>query len=146
MEILTTTISFILLGGLIISPFIILYVLKKRNVKHKFLSYLTLGLIITATITLIFAWWTDISNEILLSHYGYDLDAMNDIERFTNVTEENMKRVKTLEISIMGIGWPLKAIMTYVFYSPFLLLVYLITYLFKKYKKEKEHTPNITYS
>jgi hypothetical protein len=107
---------------------------------------LTLGLIITATITLIFAWWTDISNEILLSHYGYDLDAMNDIERFTNVTEENMKRVKTLEISIMGIGWPLKAIMTYVFYSPFLLLVYLITYLFKKYKKEKEHTPNITYS
>jgi hypothetical protein len=146
MEILTTILSIILLGGLIISPFLILHRLKGRNVKYKFIVYLTVGVLITATITLIFAWWTDISNEILLSHYGYDFDAMNDIERFTNVTEENMKRVKNLEISIMGLGWPLKAIMTYVFYFPYLLLVYLITYILKKYKKEKEYTPNITYS
>jgi hypothetical protein len=142
MEILTTILSIILLGGLIISPFLILHRLKGRNVKYKFIVYLTVGVLITATITLLFAWWTDISNEILLSHYGYDFDAMNDIERFTNVTEENMKRVKILEISIMGLGWPLKAIMTYAFYSPYLLIVYLITYLVKKVKK----TPNKTYT
>jgi len=41
--------------------------------------------------------WTDISNEILLSHYGYDFEAMNDIERFANVSEENIKRVKNIE-------------------------------------------------
>jgi hypothetical protein len=135
MDILTTILSIILLSGLIISPFLILHRLKERNVKYKFIVYLTIGILITATITLIFAWWTDISNEILLSLYGYDFEAMNDIERFANVTEENMKRVKNLEISIMGIGWPLKAIMSYAFYSPYLLIVYLITYLVKKSKK-----------
>jgi hypothetical protein len=137
MEILTTILSIILLGGLIISPFLILHRLKGRNVKYKFIVYLTIGILITATITLIFAWWTDISNEILLSHYGYDFEAMNNIERFSNVTEENMKRVKNLEISIMGIGWPLKAFMAYLFYFPYLLLGYLVVYIVKRIKKKK---------
>lgn len=139
MEILTSIISFIGLGGLITSPFLIQYGLNKRNVKYTFLAYLTLGILITTSITLTFAWLADISNQILLSHYGYDFDAWNDTERFANVTEENMERVKSLESSMMGIGWPLKAILTYIFYSPYLLLVYLITYIVKRNKMKKEH-------
>lgn len=103
-----------------------------------------IGIIITATITLTFAWWVDTSNQILLSHYGYDFDAMNDPERFANVSAENMERVKSLEISMMGIGWPLKAIMTYVFYSPYVLIVYLIVYLVKRNRNKKENMPHCT--
>jgi len=136
MEILTKIISFILLAGLISSPFLILYGLKRRNVKYKFIAYLTFGILITAAISLTLAWWSNTSNQILLSHYGYDIEAMNDTERFSKVTVENMERVKSLEISLMGIGWPLKAIMTYVFYAPYLLLVYLIIYLFKRHKNK----------
>ena len=86
----------------------------------------------TASITLTFAWWADTSDQMLLEHYGYNFDAMNHTERFGKVSPDNMERVKSLEISIMGIGWPLKAIMTYVFYSPYLLIVYFITYFFRK--------------
>jgi hypothetical protein len=61
---------------------------------------------------------------------------MNDTERFGNVLPNNMERVKKLEKSMMGIGWPLKVIITYAFYFPFLLIVYFVTYLFwKKLRK-----------
>ena len=139
MEILTAIISFILLAGLIGFPFLILYRLNKRNIKYKFIAYLTLGVIISATITLTFAWWADTSDQILLSHYGYDFTADNDTERFANVTEGNMERVKSLEYHMMGVGWPLKAIMVFVFYSPYLLIVYLVIYLIGK-RRQKNYT------
>jgi hypothetical protein len=36
---------------------------------------------------------------------------------------------------MLGIGWPLKALMGYVVFSPYLLIVYLIAYLRQKSKK-----------
>jgi hypothetical protein len=135
MEILVTVTSFGLLIALIVSPIAILIGLRRRAVKkYKFLVYLTFGIVITSIITLTFGWWSDTSNEMLLSHYGYNLDAMNDTERFANVSPENLERVKSIEISMMGIGWPLKAIITFAMYSPYILIVYLIAYLIQKTK------------
>jgi hypothetical protein len=133
METLTFIISMILLIGLILSPiFLFIRIRKLKQSKFNFLTYLVLGLVITAGITLTFAWWADYSDQLLLSHYGYDLDAMNDSERYGNVKSENLEKVKQIEIGYFGIGWPLKAIMTYVFYSPYLLIVYLIGLSFTK--------------
>jgi len=134
MEILIKIITLLLLVGLITTPILLLIGLKKLNIKNKFLYYLFFGILITSVLTFTIGWWSDASNQILLNHYGYDYDAMNDIERFKNVSEQNMNRVKTLEITMMGIGWPLKAIMAYIFYSPYLLIVYLINYFIKKKK------------
>jgi hypothetical protein len=134
MEIIAAIISFILLIGLILSPILILKKLNKSHFKYKFIVYLALGIIITSILMLVFAWWSYFSNRLLLSHYGYDFDAMNYQERFKQVSSNNLERVKSLEISNMGIGWPLKAIMSYIFYSPYLLLVYLVSYFF--YSKE----------
>ena len=145
METLTTIISFILLTGLISVPIILFVGLKKWNrLRFNFLTYLIIGLILTAGITLAFAWWTDYSDQLLMNHYGYDFDAMNETDRFENVEPENLETVKKLEIGYFGIGWPLKAIMTFVFYSPYLLIVYLVGHLITKAKrKNKEHAPNI---
>ena len=148
MEALTTIISFLLLLGLIAVPIILFVAIKKWNrLKFDFMAYLILGLILTAGIMWTFAWWADYSNQLLMSHYGYDFDAMNDIERFQNVERENLEKVKQLEIGYFGIGWPLKAIMTFVFYSPYLLIVYIIGQFIKRTKrKNKEHAPNTVYS
>lgn len=82
-----------------------------------------------------------------MSHYGYDFDAMNDTERFQNVERENLANIKQLEIGYFGIDWPLKAIMSFVFYSPYLLIVYLIGQVIRKMKRNnKEHAPNTSYS
>lgn len=75
-----------------------------------------------------FAWWADTSDLILLKHYGYDIEGMNEKEFYGKVAPENMDKVRSLETSIMGIGWPLKAIMTFIFYSPYILIVYGLTF------------------
>lgn len=134
MEVLTTTISFLILGLLIVSPFVILKVIRKRNVKYKFITYLISGLLVTVLLIILFAWWSDFSIKILLYSYGYDFNGMDFSEKCKNVAEENLMTVKQLSKRLTGIGWPLKAIMVYIYYSPYLLIVYGISYLFKKTK------------
>jgi hypothetical protein len=135
MELLATIISFTLLIATIIVPIVILVRLNRQNTKHKLAAFLILAFITTSIMTLALAWWGNISTKILLSHYGYDFDAMSDIERYANVSEENIERVKQLEISMMGIGWPLKAFMTYTVYSPYLVVVYLVSYVVLRYRR-----------
>ncbi|WP_224997086.1 hypothetical protein [Cesiribacter sp. SM1] len=140
MKFLTTTISIILFLGLISSPIILFLRMQKwKGLKYGFLSYMIIALIITAGITWIFAWWAHYSDQLLLSHYGYDFDAMNDTERFSKVADENMDRVKRLEMGYFGIGWPLKAIMTFMIYSPYLLLAYPIGQLIRRKIIKKQH-------
>jgi hypothetical protein len=136
MEIITTIIDFILLIGLISIPILIIWRLNKVNIKYKFIAYLTIGIVITAVITLTFAWWADTSDRMLLAHYGYNIDGMNETEFYGQVSPENMERVKSLERSMMGIGWPLKAYMTYVVYSPYILMVYFASQLIRKARKK----------
>ena len=132
METIFDIISFALLIGLFLCPIIISWQLNKLVIRYKFIFYLILGILTTAAITLTLGWWIDYSDNKLLDHYGYNFDAMNDTERFEKVSPENLEQVKSLERSIMGIGWPLKIILTYVFYAPYLLIVYFVTYHFKK--------------
>jgi hypothetical protein len=86
---------------------------------------------------MVLGWWGSFSNEFLLSHYGYDFDAMNDIERFKNVALENLDKVKELETNMLGIGWPFKAFMFFLIYSPYLLIVYISTYFYRKNSNHK---------
>lgn len=139
METLTTTISIILLFGLISVPILLFVGLNKRKqLRFNFLTYLTIGLILTAAITLTFAWWTDYSDQLLMSHYGDDFNAMNETDQFEKVETKNLERVKQLEIGYFGIGWPLQAIMTFVFYLPYLLIVYLVGHLITKAKRKNK--------
>lgn len=136
MENITAIVSFIFIIGLIINPIVIIWRLKKQNKKHSLLSYLVIGILATATINFGFSWWADTSDRILLAQYGYNSDGMNETEFYGKVTPENIKRVKELETSISGIGWPLKAMMTFFFYLPYLLIIYLISYLIEKRKRD----------
>ena len=147
METLITIITFLLLFGLIAVPALLFAGIKKwYKLKFEFIAFLVLGLILSGGIIWTLAWWTDYSDELLMSHYGYDLDAMNDTERFQNVESVNLERVKQLETGYYGIGWPLKATMSFIFYSPYLLFVYLIGQILITMKmKNKEHAPNNVY-
>ena len=86
---------------------------------------------------MIFALWSYKSDLILLKHYGYNIDGMNDTEFYGNVSPENMEQVRSLETSIMGIGWPLKAIFGYLIFIPYLIFVYSGKMLIKRLKKNK---------
>ena len=138
MEFLVTAITLTLLVGLLISPILLLRFINRTNIKYKFISYLTIGVFLTAFLTIVFAWWDYTSDLLLLNPYGYDIDGRYETEFYGNVLPEKMDKVKSLEISIMGIGWPLKAIMTFVFYSPYLLIIYVVTYLIGRKTRKAE--------
>lgn len=149
MEVLTTIISFLLLLGLISVPILLFVGMTKwYRLKFHFLTYLVSGLIITAGIMSILAWWTDYSNILLLKHYNgyiYNPDSGGYQIEYDSVLPENLDRVKSLEISVMGIGWPLKAIMSFVFYSPYLLIVYGVGQLIRR-RKKRSRTRDKIYS
>jgi hypothetical protein len=141
MEITVNFINIILLITLISSPIIILKFVNKSSIKFNFISYLTIGFVTTAIITLIFAWWGYESNILLLKHYDgywYNPDSGGYQVKYEKVLPENIERVKILERSHMGIGWPLKAIFMFVFFSPILLVVYFFNNLIVKIKKKKD--------
>lgn len=139
MEFLTSIFSIIILLVLFMSPILVLNFLNKRNLNFKFLVYLILGVISTMALTCVFAWWVDTSNFMLLAHYGYNIDGMGEGETYGNVLPENMERVRSLRRSVMGIGWPLKAVFAFVTFSLYLIIVYVLYFVVKRYRANNKH-------
>jgi hypothetical protein len=129
MEIITTLINLIVSLCLILCPLIII---KKSF--NNFFIYTLFILIIGLILTTFLGWWLEFSNILLLKQYGYDFSGLNEYEYYKNVKIENLVQVKSLETKLMGIGWPLKSIFLFIFFSSYSLLVYFINIIFKKYK------------
>lgn len=142
MENLIAFISFSLFIGIVLCPILLLFKINKTKIRYKFIAYLTIGLILNAIIVFVFSWWSYTSDLILLEHYGYDIDGMNETEFYGNVIPENMDKVKSIQRSIMGIGWPLKAIFAFVFCSPWIIVVYFIFHITGKIKLNKLKIPS----
>lgn len=136
MEIIIEYISNIILVTFILFPFIISYIAYKRKFSlTSFQNILIIGFI-SILITIFFAWWSYHSDMYLLKYYGYDFDGLGHNEIYGHVASETMHKVKELETSIMGIGWPLKAIFASVFYLPY---VFLLIIIIKRLKKKNHN-------
>lgn len=107
-----------------------------------YIKYFLISVLSLAALSFVLAWHSDYSNELQLSNYGYDFDAMNDTERFQNVTQKNIEKVKQLKISRMGISWPLKAILGFFTLLPFVIVVFIGTYLFNRFRGDKDVSEN----
>lgn len=126
MEIYMTIIDFLIFGFLLVIPILLLVVLKKLNTKYWVSYYFLFGLIFSGIIIYFFAWWSYQSNCFLLDYYGYNINGINTNELFENVLQENKERVQNLEKSIMGIGWPLKAMFGFIVYFPYLCIAFIV--------------------
>ena len=136
MEYLISSSFLILFIALLTAPFYIYIRNKKLNLKYNFIIYFFFAFIFSVFTMTFFAWWSQKSNEILLVHFGYHLDGMNNEERIGKVKKENLEIASELIKSQGGIGWPLKAIFAIANYIPYILLVYLILYLQNKKNKK----------
>jgi len=118
LEILLYFPTLIIIFSVLILPFFI-------NKRIKFLNhsklikilFLTLSsLIISGILTFAYTYWSiELSNNILLTNLGYNANGMNEYEYYQNVKPEYLKKAKEIRESQMGIGWPLKAIFSFVF-------------------------------
>ncbi len=125
MEIIITVLNILILGLIIIAPIIILLIANKYRIKNTLIFYSIAGFIVLGILVWTLAWWGHESDLILLKQYGYNIDGMNETEFYGNVLPENLEKVKKLETSIMGVGWPLKAIFGIVTVIPYLIIVYM---------------------
>ena len=114
--------------------------LMKKN-KVTFVKFILIYLATSTFICVISAWWMcEGGNNLLLKNYGITEYAMGEEERYQNVKPENIKRAKEIYESMFGIGWPLRAIMTYIFYLPYLIFGYLIYYFIQKKTQKHDST------
>ena len=134
METLVTISDFLILSLIISLPILLLIFLKRKSPKRIAVKFFLIGFFSMALLISIYAAWSDISNLMLLKHYGYNADSMN----YDNVSSENRERVKNLVTSIMGIGWPLKAIFGFIMTIPYLIFVYIAKIMIGRLKNNKE--------
>lgn len=120
MELTITVINLVILGLILSLPVLTIIRLRKCNARKVAIKYFLIGVLLMALLISIFAAWGDFSNLILLNHYGYSVDGMN----YENVLSENRERVDSLVTSLMGIGWPLKAMFGFVMAISYLIFVY----------------------
>jgi ABC-type glycerol-3-phosphate transport system permease component len=125
METIITISNLLILGLIIFAPILILVILKKLRTKRILISYSFSSLFLLGVLVFIFAWWSYVSDLVLLKHYGYNLYGLNETELYGKVSPENVQKVKSLATSTMGIGWPLKAMFGYVTILPYLIIVYI---------------------
>ena len=102
-----------------------------NNFSKNFILLIGVGLVVTFMLVALIGWWAYFSNGILMSYYGYDFEAMNAIDRFKNVTSDNLEAIKLLEANLLGVGWPLKVILSYLFIVPIITLEYVAVYFLK---------------
>ncbi|WP_228411679.1 hypothetical protein [Chryseobacterium sp.] len=119
LEILIHFTSLILFAAILLFPFFIHKKLQYRNYS-KLISIsfsLILCLLISAILTFVAVYWfAELSDNILLKKMGYNENGMNEFEYFEHVPPHLLQKAKEIRESQMGIGWPLKAIFSFVFF------------------------------
>jgi hypothetical protein len=137
MEHFATFTYFLIFILIIVHPFIVYRFLMKKN-KVTFVKFILISLATSTFLCVISTWWIcEGGNNLLLKNYGITEYAIGDTERYQNIKPENIKRAKEIYESMFGIGWPLRAIMTYKFYLPYLIFGYLVCYFIQK--KTQKH-------
>lgn len=126
MDILCTIIDLLLLMSFMWTPVIIANFLRKNHHKNQLIKYVVGSLTALGLLSVAWPYWNYKSNQMLLSHYGYNEDGLNETEFYRNVKPENVPIVKEIIVSESGLGWPEKSFFIFqasILYMPFPYLV-----------------------
>ncbi|GAA0706054.1 MULTISPECIES: hypothetical protein [Vreelandella] len=136
METLGIAISLVMAGLIIATP---IYCVAKSR------SFIRLNLIsipIIFTLVIAGAYWPHFYKDVRLEMMGLDFDGMSDEERTRNVTPEQKEEAIELYWSLMGIGWPLQAIIGMVLVLPYPSTVWLVGFGAKRVFRRKTREIN----
>ena len=130
---------------LLILTFIITAILPWLIKRHKFVVLFVFYIVSTATLSIAMYKGAEISNnqdEKRIVELGYNWHSDNP---YANVSEENRKEVEQLERSLMGLGWPMKGILSAMFFDFCLTIVLgisaIINWLYIRYIRR--HTKSL---
>ncbi len=75
----------------------------------------------------VYCWWADAKIDLELYLLGYDANGMTVEERVRKVPAARRDYAEDLRAANMGIGWPLKAILSSFLVVPYALVAFAIT-------------------
>lgn len=103
------------------------------------MRFVVTTMIFSGILCLTLLWWDDASTWWLMEYYGWDPNGMCDSEYYQNVAECDRARVQKLWNHNMGVGWPVKAFLAYLFLLPLqLILSAMVFFIIKHYRTNKK--------
>lgn len=128
MKLLVNVVFFIILLLIFIMP--IVFIWKRKH--FSFWSYLILNIFTSVFLIFFLAWFDDYSKNLLLEYYNFNFNALSETEQLKGVEPKNLNTVKKLYTSTFGIGWPVKAIIMMISFSPILLIYFLVLFFIRR--------------
>ncbi|PHJ60929.1 hypothetical protein VF14_15895 [Nostoc linckia z18] len=135
MQYISSAIYFSILVMMVITPFAMPFLLRRKGyvtslLLSSFLSFMTCVLLVT-----LLAYLPDLYAEMRLDYLGFDFNGWSDEDRLRNIAPEFRDEAIKLYRSIMGIGWILKAIAGAVLLIPYQIVASGLVFMVSQSKK-----------
>ncbi|MBD2206973.1 hypothetical protein H6G33_31365 [Calothrix sp. FACHB-1219] len=135
MQYISSAIYFSILVMMVITPFAMPFLLRRKGyitslLLSSFLSLMTCILLVT-----LLAYLPDLYAEMRLDYLGFDFNGWSDEDRLRNIAPEFRDEAIQLYRSIMGIGWTLKAITGAVLLIPYQIVASGLVFMVSQSKK-----------
>ncbi|WP_414753955.1 hypothetical protein [Anabaena sp. CCY 9910] len=135
MQYISSVIYFSILVMMVITPFAMPFLLRRKGyvtslLLSSFLSLMTCVLLVT-----LLAYLPDNQAEMRLDYLGFDFNGWSDEDRLRNIAPEFRDEAIKLYRSIMGIGWTFKAITGAVLLIPYQIVASGLVFMVSQSKK-----------
>ncbi|MBD2496564.1 hypothetical protein H6G75_19795 [Nostoc sp. FACHB-280] len=135
MQYISSAIYFFILVMMVITPFAIPFLLRRKGyitslLLSSFLSLMTCVLLVT-----LLAYLPDLYAQMRLDYLGFDFNGWSDEDRLRNIAPEFRDEAIKLYRSTMGIGWTFKAIIGAVLLIPYQIVASGLVFMVSQSKK-----------
>jgi hypothetical protein len=135
MQYIVSAIYFFILVMILITPFTMPFLLKRKGYVASLLLSSFLSFIVCLLLVSFLAYFPDLYANLRLDYLGFDFDGWSDEDRVRNIAPELRDEATKLYWSIMGIGWTFKAIIGAVLLIPYQIVASSLVFMVSKLKK-----------
>lgn len=135
MQYISSAIYFSILVMMVITPFAMPFLLRRKGYVNSLLLSSFLSLMTCVLLVTLLAYLPDLYAEMRLDYLGFDFNGWSDEDRLRNIAPEFRDEAIKLYRSIMGIGWTLKAITGAVLLIPYQIVASGLVFMVSQSKK-----------
>ncbi|MBD2199852.1 hypothetical protein H6G08_29855 [Calothrix anomala FACHB-343] len=135
MQYISSAVYFSILVMMVITPFAMPFLLRRKGYVNSLLLSSFLSLMTCVLLVTLLAYLPDLYAEMRLDYLGFDFNGWSDEDRLRKIAPEFRDEAIKLYRSIMGIGWTLKAITGAVLLIPYQIVASGLVFMVSQSKK-----------
>jgi hypothetical protein len=140
MQYIASAIHFCILAMMLITPFAMPFLLRRKGYVASLLLSSFLSFIACVLLVSLFAYLPHLYASLRLDYLGFDFDGWSDEDRARNISPELRDEATKLYWSTMGIGWTFQAIVGAVLLIPYQIVASGLVFMASKLKKRGKIT------